>query len=335
MMKQDDVDALDLRHYRLKRGSIALEAAITISLMLLLIFFMLTCILSSQLEIAVGSALDNTAAEISLLLPLADLLIEASEPAQDILKDLDDFDNQFAEDPIFSLLFDGHITDVISSVLFGELIERRCDYWLLDSSAGQMLNLSLIQNKYIEMLWHDENNFLIFQANFEVNTIFGAMRRTVRSVVPIWTGQSRALAENNASGPNVWSLDNFSRGIALREHFGADLPLSYPVIASFKNGTATAIRSIDLTATSYQDSDQVVKTIASEINRLADFSGFKGSDKMPKIDNDMIKTRKLMLIIPANSSDNFEFDILPELVELAKSRNVGLETVRYLESNRG
>ena len=317
-----------------KEGSIALEAAISISLLLLVQCFMLMAIISSQLEAAVGAALENTAAEISLLLPVADLAIEDCEPIQDAIADLDEIDNQLADSLFLKYLFDGSITDLVSSVLLGELIEQRCDFWLQDASSGQQLYLHLLQNKYVELMWHDEENFLILQANFEIKTIFGEMKRTARAVVPIWTGKSRFVEADDEKTPNVWSLDNFSRGIALREHFGADLPLSYPVIASFNNGTACAIRSMDLTAPSYQDQDKVVKAVAAEIDRLADFAGYKGSSKMPAIDIHMIIDRKLMLIIPTNSPASFENEILPEITMLANSRNIRLEAIRYLSSDR-
>ena len=333
MLQQAELKHSDAMVLASKQGSIALEAAISISLMLLVIVFMLVAIIASQLETAVSAALDNTAAEISMILPLADLVIEASQPLQEILEELDDIDHQLAQDPFLSLLYDGHITDLLSSVIFGEMIERRCDYWLQDASSGQRLNLHLLQSKYIELIWHDDDNYLLLQANIEIGTVFGNIKRSVQAIVPIWTGKSREVQEDN-SGPNVWSLDNFSRGIALREHFGAELPLNYPVIASFNNGTACAIRSMDLTASSYQDSNQIIKTVAAEIDRLADFSGYQGSAKMPKIDNDMIKERKLMLIIPVNSPGNFETEILPELRMMAVSRNTSLEIVRYLNSDR-
>ncbi len=333
MMKSVEIDHTYKLEVGSKCGSIALEAAISISLMLLVIFFMLMAIIASQLEAAMGASLDNTAAEISLVIPIADLIIEASEPAQEILAELKDIDHQLSDDPIISLLYDGHVTDLLSSVLLGELLERRCNFWLHDASSGQKLYLHLLCDKHIEMIWHEDENHLILEADFKIKTVFGNLERTVRSIVPLWTGKSRAV-ENSEDGPNVWDLDNFSRGIALREHFGAELPLNYPVIASFKDNSACAIRSMDLTAKSYQDNNRVIKVVAGEINRLADFSGYKGSAKMPRIDNDMISKRKLMLVIPSNSPDKFENQILPELIMLAESRSVDLEVIRYLDSDR-
>lgn len=335
MIRRTKMESDRKREHNSKRGSITLEAAISISLLLLVIVFMLSAIMTCQIETAVGNALDNTAAEISLIIPFADMAIDSSEPLQSVIADLENFDQQLSGNPFFSLLYDGQITDLLSSVLFGKLISQRCDYWLQDAASGQKLNLNLInENTYIEMIWHEENNFLMLQAKFEIRTIFGTMDREVRSVVPLWTGRSRDVADEETSGPNVWQLDNFSRGIALRDHFGADLPLGFPVIALFDNGIATAIRSMDLTAPTYQDDNRVIKSVASEIDRLADFDGFKGSAKMPEINNDMITQRKLMLIIPNNSPESFERELLPELRILADSRLIRLEVIRYLDSCR-
>lgn len=317
-----------------RKGSIALEAAVSIPLMLLILVFMLSAIISCQLEAAVGAALDNTAAEISLLIPVIDLIIDSSESMQDILSELDEIDQQLAENPFVNLLFDGQVTDILSSVLFGELISQRCDYWLNDAASGQEMYLHMLDDMYIEMLWQPEDNILTLVAHMEFNTIFGVMNREVRTIVPLWTGQNRHISETDGPESNVWELDNFSRGIALREQFGAELPLSYPVIASFENGTAIAIRSMDLTAPSYQDHDNVIRAVASEITKLADFAGYPGSDKMPAIDNEMVNERKLKLIIPSNSPSFFENECLPELRELSSSLEVKLEVISYLDSNR-
>ena len=63
----------------------------------------------------------------------------------------------------------------------------------------------------------------------------------------------------------IWSLNNFDRGDAFRERYGANLPKTFPVVDSVNGGEVTAIRSIDLTSPYYQDTKNIEKKIVSEL----------------------------------------------------------------------
>jgi hypothetical protein len=54
---------------------------------------------------------------------------------------------------------------------------------------------------------------------------------------------------------------------------GANLPRTFRVIDSFANGVATSIKSIDLRAATYRDSQRLTYRLNDHIDRLALFEG--------------------------------------------------------------
>jgi RHS repeat-associated protein len=74
-----------------------------------------------------------------------------------------------------------------------------------------------------------------------------------------------------ASG--VWSLGNFVRGDIIEQMLGGNLPRTFPVIDAFEDGVATSIKSIDLTAGTYQAPDALASKLTGYVDKLAGFQG--------------------------------------------------------------
>ncbi len=118
-----------------------------------------------------------------------------------------------------------------------------------------------------------------------------------------WIRGDSPVASITESGISVWSFDNFTRGKILRDVFGGDLPYDYPVIASFDDGTATMIKSLDSTKPAYQDSSRLASEVQEMIRKLHAFKGTAGNERVEEslwIQNEEIKKRKLLLILPEN-----------------------------------
>jgi hypothetical protein len=130
---------------------------------------------------------------------------------------------------------------------------------------------------------------------------------------------------------DIWSLSNFQRGLKIRRIFGANLPENFPVIAKFENGKAVMIKSMDLTAESYQTPKNAEKTLKRYVNEL---TGYKGQDKPWGRDDITIRSsnieqKELLLIIPENKlSENIE-GMLEDIVRYADSRGIKLTIKRY------
>ncbi len=134
-----------------------------------------------------------------------------------------------------------------------------------------------------------------------------------------------------AEGEDIWSLNNFQRGLKLRRKFGANLPNSFPVIARYENGKAVMIKSMDLTADSYRTASNTEKTLKGYINELAEYKGMEkpwGSDNI-LIRGEDISQKELLLIIPENQPGESNEAALLNMKEYAGSRGISLVVRRY------
>ena len=68
-------------------------------------------------------------------------------------------------------------------------------------------------------------------------------------------GAASSLVQSWTSGVSIWQFNPFVRGNIIEQALGRTIgmPLNYPVIDRFESGVATSIKSIDLTAASYQN----------------------------------------------------------------------------------
>jgi len=162
---------------------------------------------------------------------------------------------------------------------------------------------------------------------------------TQRAVAKAWlsgkaggTGSGENNDEDNEENyDGLWSLNNFQRGKKIRKIFGANLPDSFPVIASFKSGTATMIKSMDVTARSYQGGEGVEKKLCEYIDIL---SAYNGQEKPwgrtgIVIRQNEIKTKQLLLVIPSNPVSEEVQEAVNRCAEYAKTKGIELRVERY------
>ncbi|HEY9062472.1 MAG TPA: TadE/TadG family type IV pilus assembly protein [Pseudobacteroides sp.] len=112
--------------------------------------------------------------------------------------------------------------------------------------------------------------------------------------------------ENNSQGnidkeDNIWDLSPFDRGNEILRRFGANVLSrtggAVDVFDAF-TGTATDIRSIDITLSSYKDINNLKKEIKSEIKLVQGYNGkVRINHNGSETDFD-IKSRNLRIIIP-------------------------------------
>jgi hypothetical protein len=81
------------------------------------------------------------------------------------------------------------------------------------------------------------------------------------------------LTDPNPKPTSPWSLPPSPRGLAIEEMLGGNLPQNFPTIDRFANGTATSIKSIDLTAASYQGPGGLTSKLTGYVNSVAGFDG--------------------------------------------------------------
>jgi len=200
--------------------------------------------------------------------------------------------------------------------------------------AGGYEGLDFSRSGFFE----DENNDIDIVVRYKIDLpvpvrLLPSLTIMQRAAVKAWLGgdEENGSALQNGNGEDIWFLDNFQRGRKIRDIFGANLPLSFPVIAKFESGRATMIKSMDLTAETYQDALSVSKTVEEYIDKLYKFKGQEepwGSKGIVIPGND-ISSRELLLIIPGNPVEPGVDAALEACRMKALSKGVELKIVRY------
>ena len=211
----------------------------------------------------------------------------------------------------------GNVYDDIKTQFFTPLVTGHMGKYLI-SGSGQDVDMRLKALNIQDGL----NGFDFSESSFftgEGNDIDIVVKYRLNLPVPLkllpdlniiqrassraWTvGDKREETLNPEDVDDIWSLDNLSRGRKIRAIFGENLPFNYPVIAKFQDGTATMIKSMDLTAESYKTGKNITDTLEGYLSELAAFKGREepwGSKKILIRQQD-IKQKVLLLVIPKN-----------------------------------
>ena len=120
----------------------------------------------------------------------------------------------------------------------------------------------------------------------------------------------------------VWSSDPWTRGRQIHEMLGENLAPNFPTIDRFANGVATSIKTLDLTAKSYQNIGTLTAKVQGYIDTLANFQGAY------RISSNMIKARDLLLAVQTGVGTEAQWAALRELQELAAQVGVVLNIVQ-------
>ncbi|MBI2817987.1 MAG: hypothetical protein HYX72_13720 [Acidobacteria bacterium] len=100
------------------------------------------------------------------------------------------------------------------------------------------------------------------------------------------------------NGASCWEFDPGARGLFIEQEFGGNLPSGFPTVDRWvaETGEATSIKSIDLTAASYQQTCALMRKLKRYVDDLATFKGRAwGGVRIYERD---IKSRILILAIP-------------------------------------
>jgi contact-dependent growth inhibition (CDI) system restriction endonuclease-like protein len=111
---------------------------------------------------------------------------------------------------------------------------------------------------------------------------------TVLAALPLAAGAEAASV--------AWELGWAARGIYISEQRGANLPALFPGVDKWLDGVATSIKSIDLTAATYQDATRLTYRLNDYVNKLIFFDGASFGDY--QIEASSINGRVLDLVVP-------------------------------------
>jgi len=128
-----------------------------------------------------------------------------------------------------------------------------------------------------------------------------------------------------ANASSVWSMAPVQRGFKIEEMLGGNLPKNFPVVDKFVNGVATSIKSVDLSAATYQDSKTLYSTLSGYLNKLADFSGRTWGGAVVK----NMSAKELLIAVPKGATTE-QANVLSQIVDYGKQEgiNVTIQTVK-------
>ena len=293
----------EVKKERKTAANFTLEAALIIVPVLLVFITLLFIMYAKLIALDIRYAVENIAEELAVIFPLADSLAEDSSGK------LGEILNKYllAED---RSILDKLAGDYASSLFLEPLLEHRLDYYLQDKYSSGGFSLKE-QHRQILLDWASNGKSLRLDVFVYLPTYFGKYEQKISALIPLWSqrlqsGKEEDKTEGDEQADSIWEADNFTRGRYFRDKEGANLPLNYPVIASFKNGRAKAIKSMDLTAPSYQSPQAAVEAVRQHLDKLANFKGKEfNSTKLPSIKESEIVAKDFVLIVPKNLPENY------------------------------
>lgn len=128
-----------------------------------------------------------------------------------------------------------------------------------------------------------------------------------------------ALSFGNLS---AWDLGWSQRGLEIEAQLGGNLPRSFPTIDEFRNGVATSIKSVDLTATTYQDTGALTSRLERYVDKVAEFRG-KSFDGVTIRARDVTQ-RVLHIAIQPGVATADQRAVLQQLAQYGENRGVRL-----------
>jgi len=294
-----------------RKGSVSIEASISFTVTLILLSSIISAISFYRTDILMRRSVEQTCEKMSLIYPMSIPATDVLSTAVNAFPDLGIGDTKGADivSKVVSLgvgidLKSGHsLEEMILQGLLSKTMEEQIRSAYIERNGGS--DFFVPEDIDVFFVINDRHHVIEVVTDYSVVTIVGKKTRSIYSVIPLY-GDPSLLLQNEESKKtqktdDIWSLNNFDRGDAFRERYGANLPKTFPVIDSVDGGNVTAIRSIDLTSPYYQDTAHIEKKIKSDIKSLQDFEPQSATINGQKYVVDHINSRHLKVIIPKNS----------------------------------
>jgi hypothetical protein len=296
-----------------KRGSVTLESAIAFTVTVVFIASIISAIDFYRTDIIMRRSVEQTCEKMALLYPVSVPASDLVSSAVNAFPDLGIGNTKGAE--VIAKVASagmgldqktGHtIKELILQGLFSKTMEEQIRNAFIERNGGSDFFAPEEIDVYFAV--NDRHNIIEVVTDYSVVTIAGKKTRSIYSVIPLYgepimmlNGEEH-LEAGKEDKDGIWSLNNFDRGDAFREKYGANLPKTFPVVDSVNGGKVTAIRSIDLTSPYYQDTKNIEKKIMADIKSLKNFEPQTATINGQKYSVDRVDSRHLKVIIPENS----------------------------------
>jgi hypothetical protein len=177
---------------------------------------------------------------------------------------------------------------------------KRYYYDVGDTLGGDALNAALsdvLEPGVDQQTRQEVLNSIAPYANADPTEVAQARNLAVGAIL-LFLGRPPAAAAIDPPS-EAWKLGWAARGVYFNEQLGANLPTTFPVVDSWMNGVVTSIKSIDLTAATYQNAARLTYRLNYYIKQLALFDGADMGDL--NIESSAINGRILKLAVPKGS----------------------------------
>lgn len=330
-----------------RSGSILLETALVLPILMVLLLLPVQILQGAALEMAFRQSAFKAGRELQLL--QAGLSTLGAIGGETV--------GRFVEDA-WEKAFPGAAPpegwdEVLESVLLEQvlppLLARRIADWMraspLDASwYGSWMASSVdVPESVVDSvrLEQDEDGNLLRMTVTGRMPIPLAGSRSVQVLVPIplWdrgdgtpTRLSGSREDADPQGSDcIWELGNLERGRLIRQRFGGDLPLGFPVLSGFSEGEALVIHSMDLTRPTWSIPDRIDRELVRRIRSLAGFQGMEepwGREGI-RIRPEDIRSRRFLLVIPENDLPQAVTIVLERVRDEARALGVTFRTLPY------
>lgn len=212
---------------------------------------------------------------------------------------------------------------------------KRKYYDVGDSFGGDMLNISLGDAIQSDVTREQRQEILetLDHLSRRDPVAAGGINDMVRMLaLPELLRTPRQLRAPNLSGaaPTIaskvvrsafWDWSIYERGEVVEELLGPrNLVSNFPVIDRFYNGIATSIKSLDLTAATYQNEKLLFNRLNKFVNALVKFKGASwGEDVVEESD---ILGRELSIGIPEGSMTEKQMIVFTKITRIAEKLGV-------------
>jgi len=131
------------------------------------------------------------------------------------------------------------------------------------------------------------------------------------------------IATNGAGSP--WDLGWGARGLEVEARLGGNLPRSFPTIDVFSKGTATSIKSVDLTAATYQSAGRLSSRLTGYVDSVAGFNGASYAGRTVAASD--VMARELVVAIQPGVASSMQLGVLDDIVRYGASQGVKVTVV--------
>lgn len=224
----------------------------------------------------------------------------------------------------------GFVMKQIYEISFKKQIDA--SYKLLCAKNKTFKSMIMKHHEYIEGSLTDDD--VALTSIYWIHTPFGDIKKQFTIPLRLWDHGDNSGKVNQNEEQSVWTYDNFKRGQILRRRFGGNLPMGYPVLSGFSNGSAMIINSMDLTAPSWSSPDDVYDRME---HTLAEMQSFQGTsepwgEQNIDISSLKIKMRFVKFIIPENSKFEKYDSVFKKIIASGSSRSIQIEIIPYQKS---